>query len=162
LDTLVTRRSAEGNSAQTVAHELTMLRASNLHAKAINLRAPLVTKWPLPMTEAKTRYLTLDEYCALVAALDPANASPAYRDEWQVAQDLVVALTMTGGRWSEVAGVTWAQVDGPPGASTGCGATRPGRIRMAPVTQALQGLIQRRYDSPRRHHRTLVLPNASG
>ena len=161
LDDLVTARSAEGNSAQTIAHELKLLRAATRHCKALKLRVPEIDKWPLPEVKSKTRYLDMAEYQALLAALDPAKATAAYRREWQDALDLVVALAMTGGRWMEVAGATWAQVGAPSFDQCKLWGNKTGKERLAPVTAALLGILQRRYADPQRH-RTLIFPNASG
>lgn len=161
LDDLVSARSAEGNSAQTIAHELKLLRAATRHCKALKLRVPEIDSWPLPEVKKKTRYLSLEEYQALLTALDPMKATMAFKREWQDARDLVVTLTVTGGRWSEVAGATWAQVGAPGFKSCELWGNKSGKPRLAPVTEALRSILQRRYEDPRRHP-TLIFPTPSG
>lgn len=161
LADLVAARQAEGNGPQTIAHELKMLRASSLHAKELGLRAAEVTKWRLPSAPAKTRYLSLGEFRALVEALDPAKAPTHLHAYMQDAQDLTIALGMTGGRWGEVAGLTWAQLDPPAFTTLRLWGNKTGRERLAPVTAALRGVLQRRWLVPGREG-PLVFPRASG
>ena len=161
LDTLVTARRSEGNGAQTIAHELKMLRAANRHAQELGYRAAEITRWRLPATPTKTRYLTLDEFNALVAYLDPEKGRTDHRAFRQDAQDLVVALGMTGGRWSEVAGLTWEQVDAPNFKVLRLWGNKVGKERLAPSTGALQKVLQRRWEVPGRDA-LRVFPRASG
>ena len=161
LDTLVTKRQSEGNGPQTIAHELKLLRASSKYAHELGLRAADITRWRLPTTTTKTRYLTLDEYRELIAELDPAKAKPVYREDWQGAQDLVTTLGLTGGRWAEVAGLTWDQADAPRFSQCKLWGNKVGKERMAPVTAALRAILQRRWETPGRTG-PLVFPTASG
>ena len=123
MDRLVSARRAEGNKAQTIAHELRLLRAAARHAAALGQRVPammtdgsLKNPWRLPAVAQKTRYLSQDEWQRVFDYMDPLRL---YEDrgvliqarglilrQRQDAQDLLVASTMTGGRWSEVAGMT--------------------------------------------------------
>lgn len=105
-------RIASGNSVQTANHELKVIRAALRRAHEMGVKSPSLT-FRLPKPPSKTRYLSMDEFEMVRAALhdegDGLNGSiMAARME---AHDMLVALAMTGGRWSEVAHMTWDQVD---------------------------------------------------
>ena len=129
LEALKQARRAEGNSAQTAKHELSLLRATSLYVKGLRYRVADIDDWRLPSTPTKTRYLSWEEFQAVYAAMDPDRLSSrvlkgggtskptamvgSTRDEMVDARDLLVALAMCGGRWSEVAALTWDRVDLP-------------------------------------------------
>jgi integrase len=122
LDNLVTARTTEGNSPQTIAHEIKLLRAATLRAGSLGFRTPEITDWRLPALPTKTRYLSMEEFKLVYDYLSPdrpvatkstttyALTGQRYRDR-QDTQDLLVCLAMTGGRWQEVARLTWSQID---------------------------------------------------
>ena len=125
LQSLVEARRAEGNGNQTIAHELKLLRASTRYAAAMGaevnldmINGVIRDAWRLPKLPTKTRFLSVAEFHEVYAFMDPARpvagrpvdpASQLYRQR-QDAQDLLVALVMCGGRWSEVSGLQWSRI----------------------------------------------------
>ena len=83
--------------------------------------------WRMPKLVAKTRYLTPEEFRAVYDRLEPCRRIESVRGgqpfvlsfapgsvvakQRQDAQDLLVALTLSGGRWSEVASLRWDRID---------------------------------------------------
>jgi integrase len=133
---LVRARRAEGNGSQTISHELKLMRAATRHAAGsgytVNrdmIDGNIKNAWRMPSVAIKTRYLSLDEFQKVYDWLSPerpltfvsrrGRLSSAYvpkgmqADARRDAQDLFVALTMCGGRWSEVASLRWDRVDLP-------------------------------------------------
>ena len=125
-------------------------------------RVAEITRWRLPATPPKTRYLTLDEFNALANYLDPKKSRKNHRDFRQDAQDLVIALGMTGGRWSEVVGLTWEQVDAPNFKVLRLWGNKVGKERLAPSSKALKAVLDRRWESPSKGTALRVFPRASG
>jgi integrase len=131
---LVTARRREGNGNQTIAHEIKLIRAATRHAAglghAVNMEmfsGTIKDAWRMPRLPMKTRYLSMEEFQLVYAHLDPERPiegasrgqpvsytlppdSRAYRQR-RDAQDLLVALAMCGGRWSEVLSLLWERVD---------------------------------------------------
>ena len=163
INDLITARTLEGNGPQTIAHELKLLRAASVLAHSEDHRTADLKSWCLPSLPIKTRYLTIEEYRELVAYLTPPTTpgTEHYAQAWQDAQDLVVTLGLTGGRWGEVSGLTWAQADAPRFDQCKLWGRKTGKERMAPVTTALKGILQRRWDAPGRGG-ALVFPNGTG
>jgi integrase len=58
-------------------------------------------------------------------------------------RDLLVALTMTGGRWSEVASLRWAKIDWSGGVARLWGG-KVGKERLVPLPEPFQAVLQRR------------------
>ena len=164
---LATRRRAEGASAQTIAHELKNLRAATRYVAGLGFRVPddLVNgttrnPWRLPRLVEKTRYLSQDEWQAVHAALDPVTAPGNVRTDRQEAQDLLVALTMCGGRWSEVATLTWAQCGAPHFEGVKLWGNKTGQERLAPMPAPMRAVLLRRYS--KQPHDALVFPGRRG
>jgi integrase len=134
IATLVMARRAEGNSPQTIAHEIKLVRAATRYASAGGYRVPeqmlkgtVPNAWRIPHVPLKTRYLSIEEFQRVYDHMDPdrpisyitkrARVSRSYvatgqsRQQRQDARDLLVALTMSGGRWSEVKRLRWDRVD---------------------------------------------------
>lgn len=120
LDDLKTARAREGNSPGTIGHELRVLRAAALLAKRRGFPVADV-KWEVPASRPKTRWLSVEEWGRIHDNLDPYRHHPVrggaikpptkrVRRFRQQAQDLFVALTLCGGRWGEVSGLTVDQV----------------------------------------------------
>jgi integrase len=165
LETLNQKRRAEGNGAQTIAHELKLLRATARYAVGLGWRAPSLltdglTKdpWRMPTLTQKTRYLTPEEFNAVFKFLDPdrlvfgmrgGKESQGYRltglrhSGRQDAQDLLVALAMTGGRWAEVAQLQWRQVDFEAGTVMLWG-NKGKKERMVPMPPPARKVLERR------------------
>jgi len=160
LERLKVARAAEGAAAQTVAHELKLLRASARYAKVLGHRVPDIDRWGLPKLPTKTRYLSWDEYQRVYAWLSPDRMrqgtrrgrpmeaysvkSPAERSDLQDAQDLLVTLCLTGGRWSEIAKLTWEQVDLQGGVITLWG-SKTAKERAVPIAKDVMAVLQRRW-----------------
>ena len=121
LEQLIAERVADGCSPQTIAHELGVLRAATRYAAGLGHQVPttlLAGSWRLPPRTMKTRYLSVEEYRAVILAMDPertlANGKKpgvAMVQQRTAARDLAVILAMTGMRWTEAAKMTWGQVD---------------------------------------------------
>jgi hypothetical protein len=122
---LITARQLEGSGAQTICHEVKLLRATCRRAKRLRLLSPDIDKWEMPKVIRKTRYLSFDEWQRLYDHLDPhrpiapglsmkGNPRASYTlpdgclrvRQRQDVQDLLVALSLTGGRWTEVSRLT--------------------------------------------------------
>ncbi len=112
LEQLVQERRREGMSAASIAHELKVLRSASRFAKGLNYETPSIDNWRLPKTATKTRYLSPQEFAAVVKELTPGpEVSGLVAKSRQEARDLLVVLVMTGGRWSEIAELTWARIN---------------------------------------------------
>jgi integrase len=120
IDSLKLARTREGNSPQTIAHELKVLRSAVIRAGRKGAAVP-VLKWDVPVPKGKTRWLTTDEWRQVYDELDPARPiadpdvgprvpSGRLLREREQTQDLFVTLTMCGGRWGEVSRLTVDQV----------------------------------------------------
>lgn len=130
LELLRRARASEGNAPQTIAHEIKMLRAATIYAgKRMSCRVPPTIDWPMPKLSTKTRVLSREEYLLIYAYLDPkrpveglgrgGERASSYTPgglklkQREDVRDLFVALLMTGGRWMEVAKLSWSdRMDG--------------------------------------------------
>lgn len=117
---LVLARRREGCAAQTIKHELSMLRSATRYVGGLGYRGPEMrgnNPWRVPDVDKKTRYLSWEEFQRVYDYLDPTRPvagrvlTGRRRAARQDCQDLLVALSMCGGRWSEVASLTWDRVD---------------------------------------------------
>ncbi len=173
LETLRVARQREGNSPQTIAHELKVLRASSHYAKRIRRRhAEKVDSWGLPKIVPKTRNLSWTEWSTVYERLAPGrefhsrSGNPfTFTDadtveRMQTVQDLFVALTMTGGRWSEVKALTWDRVDLDKLELTLWG-TNKGRKRVVPMPPQFAEVLSRRYASTSKDQ-PLIFPGRDG
>ena len=130
LERLIRARRAEGNSLQTAVHEIKLLRSVVRYAGTLRRRMPealMASGWKLPKLTLKTRYLSQEEFQKVFAFMDPLRpvqsksqkgnprlpyvASGQQLAERQAAQDMLVALVMTGGRYNEINLMTWEQVN---------------------------------------------------
>ena len=170
LQRLVAMRQHEGNGPQTIAHELGLLRAAAMFARELRQRAPDIDDWRIPATKAKTRYLSVDEWRAVYDYLDPSRPIPTGRPDgstmvptgarWrarQDAQDLFVALSMTGGRWGEVARITWDRVDTEGWQSVRLWGSKDGEERLVGLSEQARTVLRRRY-AERAQGQPLVFP----
>ncbi len=174
LQALLTARLREGNSLQTAAHELKNIRATTLHAKSLRLSVPDIDDWRIPTPPQKTRYLTREEWQAVFNRLDPARdveqtrggstvtykVSGVQAAGMQDAQDLFVALTLCGGRWSEVARLTWDRVDWDTRTIRLWGSKTEAE-RLAPLPDQLYAVLRRRYER-RGEGQALIFPGRDG
>lgn len=161
MDALVAARTAEGNAPQTIKHEIAMLRAAVKLSKGTLPEVIVKQAWSIPEVSQKTRWLTPEEWQRVYAELDPdrpivrrrrasGKAYPAYvttdphqRSQMLDAQDLLVGLTMCGGRWSEVAGLTWDKVDLEAGTAWLWG-NKTGHERLVPLPSQFMDVLRRR------------------
>lgn len=176
LAKLVTERRREGNSAQTIAHELKLLRAATRHAAAMGavvntdmINGVLRDAWRLPKLPTKTRYLTVDEFRLVHSFLEPARPTskgkvPAVDGQLfrqrQDAQDLLVALVMCGGRWSEVSGLLWSRIDLDKGVIRLWG-NKTQQDRLVGIPDMMLEMLTRRH-TERRPGQPLVFPTTLG
>jgi integrase len=176
LDALQRARMKEGQAAQTIAHEIKTIRAATRYAKGRNYRVPDIDRWGLPKLPTKTRFLTWDEWCRLFEALDPATPitqtgrngeAVSYvieggirAQQRQDAQDLLVALTLCGGRWSEVTSLTWDRID-LAGRTIRIWGSKTQKERVVGVPEQFARVLARRY-AERDPKNPLVFPNKRG
>jgi len=181
LEDLAIARSKEGYAPQTIAHELIAIRAAVNYVAALGFRFPsrMVTRgshspWRIPAVRQKTRYLSSDEWQRLYAFLSPErpltftsrsgntvrvpDTPELYRSRQDI-QDLFVVLTMTGGRWSEVATLTWDRVDAPNFKTIRIYGRKTHSERMVPVSALVTDVLKRRFDTATAK---LVFPGKSG
>lgn len=183
MENLVQARLAEGNSPQTIKHELGMIRASVRDAASLGYKVPQAmtsglvrNPWRIPTITQKTRYLSWAEFTAVYDRLSPdreivrrtraGGVSATYRpqgktrDACQASQDLMVALTMTGGRWSEVKSLRWDQVDLARGVVRVFG-TKVMEGRLVPLPAQFREVFERRH-AARAPGSVLIFPNKDG
>lgn len=121
LENFKQARLAENVSPQTVKHGLNLLLAAFRHAKRLGYEVPDLQPPKLKLNAGRLRYLTFEEERRLLEELDPRRISKglATVDErsaqmqrsQQDNYDLVVLLLDTGARYSEVASLSWSQID---------------------------------------------------
>ena len=135
MASLVTARQREGNSPQTIANELKLIRAATRYAESLGFQinetmvnGRVRNAWQMPKITMKTRYFSPEEFTRLFDHLSPERDLTAnlksrgtegsvYRltgkiaQQRQDAQDLLVMLAMTGARWGEIRGLRWGHVD---------------------------------------------------
>ena len=183
FDDLVRVRTLEGSSAQTIAHEVSLVRAATRYVAGLGFRGPDTLlnarasgAWSMPKVVAKTRYLSLSEYQQVYDYLDPGRpvesmlrsgaTGAAYvpmgqrYEARQTSQDLLIALAMTGGRWGEVARLTWAQVDLDRGVLRVWGA-KSRKERLAPLPGPAKAMLARRL-AARVEGQEVVFPGTDG
>ena len=189
MDRLVKARRKEGNGAQTIAHEIKMLRAAARHAAGLGHHFPDMTPgpagknpWRMPKLTQKTRWLSHAEWDAIYAYLDPeqtttkvwfsgtlkdirneeqAPPTALMRAQRQDVQDLFIALTMTGGRWSEVANMAWPRVDTKGFAEVRLWGGKTQNERIVPCPEIVSTMLRRRH-AERDCAVSLVFPGQGG
>lgn len=180
---LVTARRAEGNANQTIAHEIKLVRAAVRLARAngheVNMdmySGVLKDAWRMPRLPQKTRYLTLEEFRLVYEHMAPGRTVHTERKglpftvrfgentvvwrQRQDAQDLFVALALCGGRWSEVASLTWDRIDLDKGVIRLWG-NKTQRERLVGIPDMLSTMLSRRLQT-RKPGQPLVFPTLSG
>lgn len=175
LESLKRARQAEGAAAASIGHELKVLRAASCYAQGLRYRGPDLVSWRLPKTVSKTRFLSWEDFERVFAYLEPSHpfsqigrsgevvhftAAPGSRRwvERQDTQDLLVALTLCGGRWSEVSSLTWDRIDLAAGTIRLWG-SKTNRERLVPLPDRLLAVLKRRYAASAG---TLVFPGRDG
>lgn len=173
LQELVQARRSEGNGAQTIAHELKLLRAATRYAAAMGaevnldmINGVIRDAWRLPKLPTKTRFLTVEEFRTVFEYMRPDRpvstrpvepGSRLYRQR-QDARDLLVALVMCGGRWSEVSGLQWSRIDLASGVIRLWG-NKTTTERLVGIPAMMLEMLRRRHET---RHATLVFPTTGG
>ena len=114
-------RVGQGCSPQTIKHGLNLILGAIRFASRSGYDAPVLHPPMIKIGNGKLRYLTLEEERRLLNELDPHRDAVGFaafpeRDavlqrEMQDNFDLVVLLLDTGARYSEIARLTWDQID---------------------------------------------------
>jgi integrase len=129
-------------------------------------RGETANPWRIPAVPKKTRYLTPDEYKLVYDFFDLDRGINGYvlrphqRIRRQDCRDLLVALAFTGGRWAEIAGLTWEQVD-LAGGHIRLWGNKTGRERVVPLADPLREVLVRRKGAETRP-RGLIFANPDG
>jgi integrase len=160
LELLRRARVTEGNAPQTIAHEIKIIRAATIYAgKMMACRVPKEITWPMPKLTTKTRVLSREEYLKIYAYLDPERpvsflgrgGKPArayvqkgslFRQRQDV-RDIFVALLMTGGRWTEVAKLSWSDLMD--GGTILLNSYKTDDTRVVPMPAPVREMLERRY-----------------
>lgn len=122
IELFVNRRKQEGRASQTIEHSLIQLRGCVNYAKRLGYRVSGVEFPKLKIDNKRIRCLSIEEEKRLLEELEPNN--PNYcssvtpiKDRTQLLQqrqdnyDLVICLLDTGARYSEIANITFKQLD---------------------------------------------------
>lgn len=151
-------RALEGLKPASIAGELRVIRAAVRSATSDRkVKAPDI-RWSVPVTRGKKRWLTADEFWRVFHELDHTpGADPVVNDQRQRAQDLLVALTMCGGRWSEVAKLQVDQVL--PGGRLRIFGWKTDTERIVGVPKALGDVLERCANAARAAGGTYLFPS---
>lgn len=115
-------RKQEGKAAQTIEHSIIQLRGCVDYISRLDYQIPMVRFPKIKVSNQRIRALSRDEEIRLLNELQPDNLK-YYRkltphvDRKELLQqrqdnyDLVVLLLDSGARYSEIAQLTWQQVD---------------------------------------------------
>ena len=114
-------REKAGIAAQTIKHDLQVIRSSCKWAKDNGYMSKELEYPKLKIENKRLRFLSLDEETRLLAALEPTanlpymanyeNMSPGQKRKRHDNYDLVIMLLDTGGRYGEIAGLTWDRIN---------------------------------------------------
>lgn len=114
-------RMAEGVGAQTLKHDLNLIRGAWKYAHRLGYQTGDLTFPSIKMPKTSLRYLSAEEEKRLLLCLDPkryVKNYPAYEDRredirrmMQDGYDLVLLLLDTGARYSEIANIEWSRID---------------------------------------------------
>jgi len=114
-------RLAEGASPQTIKHNLNVIRGAWKFARKLGFQVGDLEFPQVKLPKAPLRYLTDEEECRLLAALDPRREGKGLRPYeerdaetkrcMQDAYDLVVLLLDTGARYGEIANIEWLRIN---------------------------------------------------
>lgn len=149
IQALKNARAAEGNSPGTIAAELRVLRAACKLAEGLGFVPATVLKWGVPPPERRLRYLSAAEGEVVLAHLTPGPELVGLHKEMaQDVHDLFLALVLTGGRWNEIATLTWRQIDHDRGAVTLFG-WKGDKERTVPMVPEVAEMFARRATRPR-------------
>jgi integrase len=158
-------RRREGLSNQTIKHEIATIRAAVKYAGRRGYALPKIAldnTWNVPTVGVKTRYLDWNEWLRVYRELDPdreltynhrLSGKPIVfkftgreRQYMQDARDMLVALTMCGGRWNEVASLKWNRVDLEAGSLRLWGSKTQAE-RIVPLPEQLLAVLRERHSA---------------
>jgi integrase len=120
---LVKAREKEGVAPATIRQEMIALRQAIQEAQDLGFRVPSNLRFPKYVKPKKKpiRFLSMEEAERFFKELDPRregnglpkwdNRSEELKQAMQDAYDLAILLLYTGGRYQELAGMQWEQVD---------------------------------------------------
>lgn len=121
VDLLISRRTREGCSAQTIKHGVNCLIGAISAARKGGYATAALEAPTIRVQNGRLRYLTVEEELRLLAELDPTREGvglapigerSADQQAWiQDNFDIVVLLLDTGARYGEIANIRWKQVD---------------------------------------------------
>ena len=157
LQALHDARLDAGAAVQTANHEVKNIKAAVNLAAAQGYKVPAL-RFKLPAPPNKTRYLSWEEFLAVKQHLETPAANGHVTAQRLAARDLLVALVMTGGRWSEVARLTWDQLDCVRWGSIRLWGSKDQQERVVPIPEALGSILRSRW--ARRGNSLLVFPAA--
>jgi len=121
LERLVQKRKAEGSKAETLKHEVGLIRATMNEMFKLGYQVNRNIIYPTFKISSRLRYLDLNEEHALLRELDPNTVrsgikSLEMRDHemtrnLQDNHDVVIFLLDTGCRYSEAANIPWSSIN---------------------------------------------------
>ena len=172
VEDLVVARTREGNKPQTIKHEIGLLRSATRLAAELGFKVPeamlngqLKNAWRMPEVTQKTRYLSPEEFRRVYDYFNPhstvglpVSLADRIREQKLECRDLLVGLVYTGGRWSEVATLTWRQVDLERCTITLWG-NKTKQERVVPIAEPLREVLVRRSGT---RSGALVFPGPGG
>ncbi len=161
LSSFETKRRTQGVRPSTIRRDLACLSSlmtscidwewldSNPVPKFLKSRA----KRGLKEGQARTRYLSIEEEVALIAAASPAamlNKNGRQAGKWTCCREAIILNIDTGLRREELFSLRWPQIDLARGVIVTTTLTKNGRARLVPLTQrsrTILGTFLRRLDS---------------
>lgn len=122
IEHYVLTRRQEGRAAQTISHGIIYLRGVVEYMERLDYQVPVIKFPKIKVQNQRIRSLNRDEEIRLLAELVPDNTKyykkltpftdkPELMKQRQDNWDLVVMLLDIGARYSEIAELTWQQVD---------------------------------------------------
>jgi len=122
IEHYVLTRRQEGRAAQTISHGIIYLRGVVEYMERLDYQVPVIKFPKINVRNQRVRSLSRDEEIRLLAELVPDNTKyykkltpftekPELMKQRQDNWDLVMLLLDFGARYSEIAELTWQQVD---------------------------------------------------
>jgi len=122
IENYVLVRRQEGRAAQTIEHGVIQIRGCIEFMERLDYQVPAIKFPKIKVQNQRIRSLCRDEEIRLLAELEPTNTryykkltpftdKPELMKQRQDNWDLVIMLLDIGARYSEIAELTWQQVD---------------------------------------------------
>lgn len=121
VERLVQKRKAEGSKAETLKHEVGLIRATMNEMFKLGYQVNRDIIYPTFKTSSRLRYLDLNEELALLRELDPNTdrngVKPLESRDQEMTRnlqdnyDVVIFLLDTGCRYSEAANIPWSSIN---------------------------------------------------